>query len=149
MATASMYFILLSFLILNCAASKFNIERALYGDGSDSMDDEQRELYTKREVLNKREIQLNISYINSYAKDNYNVYFMGKKLDVIGSSSFKALADGYAKDNYNVYYMGKKLGVIGTSSFTVLKNGYAKDSYNVYYLGQKMDVISSSSFSVL
>jgi len=59
-----------------------------------------------------------------------------------------SLGDGYSKDEYNVYYVGRKIDAM-TTSFTVLGGGYAKDSFSVFYEGNKVKKASPNSFKYL
>ncbi|CAF0837812.1 unnamed protein product [Adineta steineri] len=51
--------------------------------------------------------------------------------------SFEVLSDGYAKDPWNVYYMGQKIEGASAISFQSLGQGMAKDGFHHYYCGQK------------
>ena len=82
-----------------------------------------------------------------YAKDNYRVYYNGKKL-TNNPSRFKALSDGYAMDSFDVYYFGKEIEA-STSGFKVLSDGYAKDAFDAYYCGKEVVGSSASTFQVL
>lgn len=84
-----------------------------------------------------------------YAKDRYNVYCNGNKIDGANPDSFIILKDGYTKDRWDVYYRGVKIEGQTNSSFTVLGRGYAKDSWNVYYEGKVLKDAHASSFVVL
>ena len=53
-------------------------------------------------------------------------------------SSFTLLGKGYAKDTFNVFYRGQKMEGATSSSFVILDNGYAKDAFNTYYNGRKI-----------
>jgi hypothetical protein len=138
------YIILFCCLISNNKGLGFRFQHKLYEHARNSLDHERRAITSTPGSVS------NIHNLNhAYAKDNYYVYYLDKKLDVTSVSSFKALDSGYAKDNYNVYYLDKKLDVTSASSFTTLGSGYAKDNYNVYYAGKKLNVVSASSFSLL
>ncbi len=134
MILASVYFVLLYILIFDEKASGFNIQREFYNDASDSLDDEQREIITKRAFWNNM-------YNTAYAKD------MGKKIDGTSILSFQPLSDGYAKDSWNVYFMGEKIPGASTIGFQVIDNGYAKDTSHVYYMGKKIPGASPNTFS--
>ena len=93
-------------------------------------------------LFNGRKIEGASSYSfeilqGGYAKDTFNVYFLGRKIDASGSS-FKYLGDGYAKDAFNAYYYGSKMDGIMVSTFKVLGGGYAEDSFDTYYRGRKV-----------
>ena len=83
-----------------------------------------------------------------YFKTSFNVYFGNKKIDAM-ASSFVDLGGGYAKDSFNVYYLGEKLKGCMASSFEILEGGYAKDSFSVYYRGNKIDGAMASSFKYM
>lgn len=86
---------------------------------------------------------------DGYAKDAYNVYYMGNSVPYnMVSSSFKNLGYGYARDNFDVLYEGKKISGASCSTFKVLDYGYAKDAFSVYFEGQKVKGASASSFVV-
>ena len=53
----------------------------------------------------------------SYAKDAWNVYYRGWKVDGASASSFEDLGGGYGKDAWNVFYMGRKLEGVSPSAF--------------------------------
>ena len=53
----------------------------------------------------------------SYAKDAWNVYYRGWKVDGASASSFEVLGGGYGKDAWNVFYMGRKLEGVSPSAF--------------------------------
>ena len=145
MTSTSMYVLLLCCLMLNKKGLGYNIQSELNEDASDSLDDEQQQTISKREVVPNT-----CGSVCAYAQDSINVYFAGKKLDGAIANSFEALGDGYAKDKWSVFYIGKKMDVsYDVSSFKALGNGYAKEKYNAYYLGKKMDVPYDSGFEAL
>ena len=55
------------------------------------------------------------------------------------ASSFKEIGDGYAKDAFNVFYYGKKVDGASASTFKYTGDGYAQDAFNAYYRGRKLD----------
>ena len=55
------------------------------------------------------------------------------------SASFEILHDWYAKDRWNVYFDGKKIEDASPTDFEVLGAGYAKDRWNTYYFGHKIN----------
>lgn len=61
--------------------------------------------------------------------------FNGRKISD-NPQNFQDLGWGYAKDSFEVYYMGRKIEGAMTSSFKVLKNGYAEDTFETYYRGK-------------
>ena len=52
----------------------------------------------------------------------------------------------YSKDNWTVYYEGRKVKGASASSFTDLGGGYGKDDWTVFYRGRKVEGASASSF---
>lgn len=142
MTSASMYFVVLCFLIFNYQVLGFNAERNLNEDESDSLDDERRDLLVKRQQW--KDVP---KVLSGYSKDNNYVYFLGKKLDGASVISFKALGDGYAVDSWNAYFAGQRIVGASPTSFQVLPNGYAKDNLYVYFLGHKVDGLSPYSFT--
>jgi hypothetical protein len=52
------------------------------------------------------------------------------------SNTFKILDEGYAKDAFNVYFCGKKIQGASAITFECDGNGYAHDSFKRYYLGE-------------
>lgn len=80
-----------------------------------------------------------------YYKTKFNVYYGDKKIDAI-PASFSELGGGYAKDAFNVYFYGVKLNGCMASSFKVLEGGYAKDAFTVFYYGNKVEGAMASSF---
>lgn len=46
---------------------------------------------------------------------------------------------GYSKDNWTVYYQGRKVKGASASSFTDLGGGYGKDNWTVFYRGRKVE----------
>ena len=65
------------------------------------------------------------------------VLFRGRKISD-SPRSFKDLGWGYGKDNFNVYYMGQKMDDVFSTTFKVLEDGYAEDTFNTYYKGKKV-----------
>lgn len=53
----------------------------------------------------------------------------------VAVTSFKVLGEGYAKDAWNVYYDGLKVENASAGSFEVLRDGYARDTWNTYCRG--------------
>ena len=51
----------------------------------------------------------------------------------------------YSKDNWTVYYEGRKVKGASASSFTDLGGGYGKDDWTVFYRGRKVEGASASS----
>ena len=52
------------------------------------------------------------------------------------ASNFKVLEGGYAKDSFNVFYHGNKVEGAVASSFKYTGNGYGQDNFNAYYRGK-------------
>jgi len=48
------------------------------------------------------------AYLGGYAKDPWNVYFMGQKVEGASAMSFQTLGQGMAKDAFHQYYGGQK-----------------------------------------
>ena len=65
------------------------------------------------------------------------VLFRGRKISD-SPRSFKDLGWGYGKDNFNVYYMGQKMDDVFSTTFKVLEDGYAEDTFYTYYKGKKV-----------
>lgn len=107
-----------------------------------------------------------------YAKDRYNVYYMGRVLPFVDPYTFqlkggrvnpydegrRGYDGGYGYDEYytgymvtknTVLYEGRKIEDAMANSFTDLGYDYAKDAFNVYYMGRKVGDATSSSFKVL
>jgi hypothetical protein len=141
MISASMYALLLCFLIFNNEVFGFAIHRTLREAASNSLANEQREIDGKRQFITNTNLAK-----PDYTKDSFNVYFAGQKVDGASASTFKSLGDGYGKDSWNVYYMGKKVAAASTGTFVALGGGYGKDSWNVYFGGQQVSGASSSTF---
>ena len=53
----------------------------------------------------------------SYAKDAWNVYYRGWKVDGASASSFEDLGGGYGKDAWSVFFDGVKVVAASASSF--------------------------------
>ncbi len=81
-----------------------------------------------------------------YSKDNFSVYYRGRKIEDAAVSSFRYIDDGYAKDNWTVFFRGKEVEDASTSSFNYLGGGYAKDNWTVFYLGKEVEDAAASSF---
>ncbi len=143
MTSVSMCVLLLCCLIFINKGFGFTFEHPLYEDASNSLDDKQQE------GIAKRRLRYNLHNLNSgYSKDNFNVYFMGKKIDGASAMSFETLSDGYAKDSWHIYYMGRKIDGASPMWFKTIGRGYAKDNWNVYYKGKKLQHTSPGSFSM-
>ena len=82
----------------------------------------------------------------SYAKDAWNVYYRGWKVDGASASSFEDLGGGYGKDDWTVFFRGDKVREASASSFECLGGGYGKDAWNVFYMGRKLEGVSPSAF---
>lgn len=80
---------------------------------------------------------------NRWAKTTFDVYYDGKKVNNLNSSTVKLLGGKYAGDAFNVYYGDKKTNM-SSHGFTYLGNNYAKDNFDTYYRGNK---VKNSSFS--
>ena len=74
-------------------------------------------------------------YNEGYVVTSNAVLYNGRKISE-RPSSFKDLGWGYAKDVFDVYYLGEKIEDARSSSFKVLKDGYAEDAFDTYYRGR-------------
>lgn len=74
-----------------------------------------------------------------YSKDNFDVYFRGRKIEDASASSFKYLGGGYGKDNWKVFYQGRVVEEASASSFEYSEDGYGKDNWNVFYRGRVVE----------
>lgn len=72
-----------------------------------------------------------------YYKTKWNVYYGDRKIDAM-PSTFQELGGGYAKDSFNVFYCGEKIEGAVASSFKYTGNGYAEDAFDAYYRGRKL-----------
>lgn len=109
-----------------------------------------------------------IIYSEYYAKDNKNVYFLGKKLKDVSSKGFEILDTNYVKDDKNVYelilddsllFFGDEIDTrkveidrLDVKSFKKLENSYYIDNYSVYFLYEKIKKIEEAdrdSFEIL
>ena len=73
-----------------------------------------------------------------YYKTQFNVYYGDKKIDAM-AATFVELGGGYAKDSFNVYYRGNKVEGAMASSFKYTGNGYGEDRFEVFYKGKKLE----------
>lgn len=83
-----------------------------------------------------------------YVKDNFNVYFNGKKVAGANASTFVQLADGYARDSFSAYFHGQRIGST-SGNFRVLGDGYARDSFSAWYMGKKIEGGFTGDFKVV
>ena len=74
-----------------------------------------------------------------YSRDPWNVYYNGRLIDGVSSTSFRLLGDGYAKDPWNVYFMGRRIEVASPLSFEPLGGARAIDAFDRYYCGQRLN----------
>lgn len=74
---------------------------------------------------------------DGYSKDDFNVYFNGRKIEALGMS-FHRLGGGYGKDDFNVYYLGRKLKDASAMSFKYIGDGVGVDDFNKFYNGRKI-----------
>ncbi|CAF3337386.1 unnamed protein product [Rotaria socialis] len=114
MVSTLIYSVVLCFLICNHKVLGFNAEGELFSDESDSSENEQRYINTKQAPWNNMN-----NFGSGYSKDNFNVYFMGKKVPDTSVISFETVGRGYAKDNWSVYYRGEKMQGVSPSSFSI------------------------------
>jgi hypothetical protein len=66
------------------------------------------------------------------------VAYHGRKIDAT-AATFKLLEGGYAKDSFNVFYYGKRVEGASPASFKYTGNGNAKDAFSDYYRGRKLE----------
>lgn len=73
---------------------------------------------------------------NRWAKDAFNVYYAGDKVEGATASTFKVLGGKYATDKFTVYY-GDEKTKMSPSGFKYLGDGYAKDTFGgLYHKGE-------------
>lgn len=84
----------------------------------------------------------------SYARDNKNIFYYGKKIGGADVGSFEILDSAYQKDKNNVYFSGSQI-VEGadTQSFISLGANYAKDKNSAYYRGELIETADSKTFN--
>ena len=75
----------------------------------------------------------------AYSKDNWTVYYEGRKVKGASASSFTDLGGGYGKDAWTVFYRGRKVEGASASSFESLGNGMGKDNWHTYHYGERYD----------
>ncbi|MFR6383887.1 MAG: DKNYY domain-containing protein [Odoribacter splanchnicus] len=85
------------------------------------------------------------SFGDGYAKDDWQVFYRGRKIENASSSSFENLGGGYGKDSWTVFYR-EPLPNASASSFENLGRGYGKDAWKVFYNGKAVKGASPSSF---
>ena len=83
-----------------------------------------------------------------YSKTNFDVYYLGKKIDA-SASSFQVLSFGYAKDAFNIYFEGAEVKDASSGTFRVLIDGYAKDAFNAYYRGREIPDCNVRTFECM
>ncbi|MDE6377575.1 MAG: DKNYY domain-containing protein, partial [Duncaniella sp.] len=71
---------------------------------------------TEKEVYDRRGHQ---HHRPTYFISDNKVFFDGKRVKGAVASSFEILRDGYAKDSWNVYYRGVKINGATSNSFNV------------------------------
>ena len=79
-----------------------------------------------------------------YVKDDWSVWYRGRKVEGAVASSFSDLGGGYGKDAWTVFYGGRKMEGAAASSFAVLGGGYGKDSWSVWFRGCKIEGLFES-----
>ncbi|MPM07018.1 hypothetical protein SDC9_53322 [bioreactor metagenome] len=84
-----------------------------------------------------------------YAKDNFNVYYRGYKVEGASVMTFSELGGGYGKDSFKVYFQGRVIEGASASTFTLLGERYAKDAWKAYYNGKEIKGASSQTFETL
>ena len=60
----------------------------------------------------------------AYSKDNWTVYYEGRKVKGASAQTFEELGEGYGKDAWKVYYRGKELPGASPGSFEVPRDGW-------------------------
>ena len=75
----------------------------------------------------------------AYSKDNWTVYYEGRKVKGASASSFTDLGGGYGKDDWTVFYRGRKVEGASASSFESLGNGMGKDNWHTDHYGERYD----------
>lgn len=83
-----------------------------------------------------------------YVKDDWSVWYGGRKVEGAVASSFSDLGGEYGRDNWKVFYAGREVKGAAASSFEILGKGYAKDAWKVYYRGAVIPDASPGSFEV-
>lgn len=94
------------------------------------------------------------------AKDNYSIFYLGKKVEQVNHSSFKSFGKLYCSDDDKVYFKNKytedaKLVVVSNGrsvNFQLIGDStsyYAKDDSLVYYYGIIIPKADPNSFEVL
>ena len=62
--------------------------------------------------------------------------FNGLIMQNVNIPTFQILDYGYARDAWNVYYLGRVLPGADPATFEILPNGYARDAWTLYYYGR-------------
>ncbi len=94
------------------------------------------------------------------AKDDKNIYYLGKKVETISYSKFKSIGKLYCADDQKVYFKNKytethKLTEVikgNSENFQLIGDStsyYAKDDSTVYYFGKAILDSDPTSFKVL
>lgn len=94
------------------------------------------------------------------AKDDNNIYYLGKKVEAISYSKFKSIGKLYCADNQKVYFKNKyaetdKLTEVvkgNSENFQLIGDStsyYAKDDNNVFYYGKVIVNADPNSFKIL
>ena len=80
-----------------------------------------------------------------YVKDDWSVWYGGRKVEGAVASSFSDLGGEYGRDNWKVFYAGREVKGAAASSFVNLGDGYARDNWAVFYCGRKVEGAAASS----
>ena len=75
----------------------------------------------------------------AYSKDNWTVYYEGRKVKGASATSFAELGGGNGKEDWTVFYRGRKVDGASASSFESLGNGMGKDIWLSYLYGERYD----------
>ncbi len=90
---------------------------------------------------------------NNFAKDDYQVYFQGKKIKHASPQTFQCLTDdayGYAKDHQYVFFDNEVILNADPITFEILEFPYARDKNDIYCGTMPMKLVAEevASFKV-
>ncbi len=94
------------------------------------------------------------------AKDDYNIYYLGNKVEAVNHSNFKSIGKFYCTDNENVYFKNKyaenhmltEVKVGKSINFQLIGDStsyYIKNDSSVYYYGKVLPDADPNSFEML
>ena len=86
---------------------------------------------------------------NTYASDNFHVYFEGITMEGADPASFSLLSADQARDNVHVYYRGAIIPGAAPKSFKSLDAEWGKDSHAAYYHLQPFKVCDPETFGFI